>query len=66
MEQVIIQYYSLKSFLNGKNSVFFEYDSGKTIEHAGMICLGETIKGENESVFKDLYKVFMMERNYYT
>ena len=45
------------SFLNGKNSVFFEYDEGKTIEHAGMICLGETIKDENSSVFKDLYKV---------
>jgi len=45
------------SFLNGKNSVFFEYESGKTIEHAGMICLGETIKEEHSSVFKDLYKV---------
>lgn len=45
------------SFLNGKNSVFFETDEGKTIEHAGMICLGETVKGEGESVFKDLYKV---------
>tara|TARA_E500000318_G_scaffold6661_1_gene6304 strand:- start:384 stop:959 length:576 start_codon:yes stop_codon:yes gene_type:complete len=45
------------SFLNGKNSVFFEYESGKTIEHAGMICLGETIKDEASSVFKDLYKV---------
>jgi len=45
------------SFLNGKNSVFFEYESGRTIEHAGMICLGETIKDEASSVFKDLYKV---------
>tara|TARA_R110002012_G_scaffold10277_3_gene47403 strand:+ start:4058 stop:4633 length:576 start_codon:yes stop_codon:yes gene_type:complete len=45
------------SFLNGKNSVFFEFQSGKTIEHAGMICLGETIKDEGSSVFKDLYKV---------
>jgi hypothetical protein len=38
------------SFLNGKNSVFFEYNNGQ-------ICLGETIKDENSSVFKDLYKV---------
>ena len=45
------------SFLNGKNSVFFEYNNGQIIEHAGMICLGETIKDENSSVFKDLYKV---------
>ena len=45
------------SFLNSKNSVFFEYNDGETIEHAGMICLGETVKGEGESVFKDLYKV---------
>lgn len=45
------------SFLNGKNSVFFEYDGNRTIEHAGMICLGETIKDEHSSVFKDLYKV---------
>lgn len=45
------------SFLNANNSVFYEYDAGKTIEHAGMICLGETVKDENSSVFKDLYKV---------
>jgi len=45
------------SFLNGKNSVFFEYNNGEIIEHAGMICLGETVKDENSSVFKDLYKV---------
>lgn len=45
------------SFLNANNSVFYEYDDGNTIEHAGMICLGETIKEENTSVFKDLYKV---------
>tara|TARA_R100000773_G_scaffold44068_1_gene43933 strand:- start:1 stop:579 length:579 start_codon:yes stop_codon:yes gene_type:complete len=45
------------SFLNGKNSVFYEFNDGKTIEHAGMICLGETVKNDGESVFKDLYKV---------
>lgn len=45
------------SFLNGKNALFLEFDSGKTVEHAGLICLGETVKTEGESVFKDLYKV---------
>jgi len=45
------------SFLNAKNSVFLEFNNGKTIEHAGMICLGETVKDEGDSVFKDLYKV---------
>ncbi len=45
------------SFLNGKNSVFFEFNNGQTIEHAGMICLGETVKNDGDSVFKDLYKV---------
>jgi len=45
------------SFLNGHNSVFYEHKGGEVIEHAGMICLGETIKEQHQSVFKDLYKV---------
>jgi len=45
------------SFLNSKNALFLEFDSGRTIEHAGMICLGETVKEDGDSVFKDLYKV---------
>ena len=45
------------SFLNAKNSLFLETSEGKTIEHAGMICLGESVKDVHSSVFKDLYKV---------
>ena len=45
------------SFLNGNNSVFFEFNGQQTIEHNGMICLGETVKEEHQSVFKDMYKV---------
>ena len=45
------------SFLNANNSVFIEMDGTKTREHAGMLCLGESVKDENECVFKDLYKV---------
>lgn len=45
------------SFLNGNNSVFFEFNGTQTIEHLGMICLGETVKEEHQSVFKDMYKV---------
>tara|TARA_Y100000593_G_C4283750_1_gene324203 strand:- start:1223 stop:1687 length:465 start_codon:yes stop_codon:yes gene_type:complete len=45
------------SFLNGNNSVFYEFNGANTIEHNGMICLGETVKEEDQSVFKDMYKV---------
>ena len=45
------------SFLNSNNSVFFEFNGQQTIEHNGMICLGETVKEEHQSVFKDMYKV---------
>ena len=45
------------SFLNGNNSVFFEFNGTQTIEHLGMICLGETVKEEHSCVFKDMYKV---------
>ena len=42
--------FSKISFLNANNSVFYEYDDGNTIEHAGMICLGETITAGNTNV----------------
>ncbi len=45
------------SFLNVDNSVFYEHKNNQVIEHGGMICLGETIKTEGESVFKEAYKV---------
>ena len=45
------------SFLNVNNTVFYEHKNKEVIEHGGMICLGETIKTEGESVFKETYKV---------
>ncbi len=45
------------SFLNVNNTVFYEHKDKEVIEHGGMICLGETIKTEGESVFKETYKV---------
>ena len=45
------------SFLNVDNSVFYEHKNNQVIEHGGMICLGETVKDEGSSVFKELYKV---------
>jgi len=45
------------SFLNINNTVFYEHKDKEVIEHGGMICLGETIKTEGESVFKETYKV---------
>lgn len=44
-------------FLNGQNSVYYEFKDGNTIEHSGMLCLGETVKEEHQSVYKDMYKV---------
>ncbi len=45
------------SFLNVDNTVFYEHKNNQVIEHGGMICLGETVKDEGASVFKELYKV---------
>ena len=45
------------SFLNTENSVFYEHKNNQVIEHGGMICLGETVRDEGASVFKELYKV---------
>ena len=45
------------SFLNTENTVFYEHKNNQVIEHGGMICLGETVKEEGSSVFKELYKV---------
>jgi len=45
------------SFLNVDNSVFYEHKNNQVIEHGGMICLGETVKENHQSVFKDLYKM---------
>jgi len=45
------------SFLNTENTVFYEHKNNQVIEHGGMICLGETVKEEGSSVFKELYKI---------
>ena len=45
------------SFLNGNNAVYYETIDGVVKEHNGLICLGETVKNEHETTFKDCYKV---------
>lgn len=45
------------SFLNGQNAVLFENNNNEVFEHTGMVCIGESVKEENTSSFRDTYKV---------
>ena len=45
------------SFLNGNQAVFFEGPRNQPIIHNGLVCLGETVAKENETTFRDAYKV---------
>jgi len=45
------------SFLSGKQSIFYEFKDNELIPHPGMVCLGETIKTQHETTFRDAYKV---------
>lgn len=45
------------SFLNSDQAVYYEVNDGELTEHAGMLCLGETIKEDDAVQFRDTYKV---------
>ena len=46
------------SFLNSQQAVFYEVDaSGQLLQHNGLFCLGESVKEENQTIFRDCYKV---------
>jgi len=45
------------SFLNSKQSQYFEVVNGEIIEHSGMVCLGESVADPHKTTFRDAYKV---------
>tara|TARA_R110001599_G_scaffold90423_1_gene238395 strand:+ start:215 stop:790 length:576 start_codon:yes stop_codon:yes gene_type:complete len=46
------------SFLNSQQAVYYEVDnSGNVLQHNGLVCLGESVKDENQTIFRDCYKV---------
>ena len=45
------------SFLNSKQSQYFEVVNGELIEHSGMVCLGESVADPQKTTFRDSYKV---------
>lgn len=46
------------SFLNSQQAVYYEVDnSGNVLQHNGLLCLGESVKDENQTIFRDCYKV---------
>jgi len=45
------------SFLNSKQTQYFESVGGEFIEHSGMICLGESVADPHKTTFRDAYKV---------
>ena len=45
------------SFLNSKQSQYFESVGGELREHSGMICLGESVSDPHKTTFRDAYKV---------
>jgi len=44
-------------FLNGQNALLTEIQDRQVIEHAGVVCLGETTKEADSNTFRDCYKV---------